>query len=815
MTLVKPSCRIVIFAITLTSVLAAAVLMPRAAHAADALIAAISVNGEPKGDYHVLRGADGGFLVKADDLSSLGFKAAAVPVVEIRGERYVSLLSLSGVVFSFDDKVLSLSIIAPPALLEKTVIDLTPGKRAAVLIPKETSAFFNYNVTYSHADPLGFQSLSAGSKAGVRSGDGLFLTDALYTKTPDSDHMVRLSSAFTYERRGELQLFTAGDMFASSGDLGSTINIGGFGVSKIYRMDPYFVRQPTFSLTGAAAFPSQAEIYLDGALVGRERVAPGEFELKNFYYYGGAHTVEVVMKDPFGNERRLVFPLYFTDTLLKRGLHEYSYNIGFLREQYGVQSNEYGRPAFSAFHRYGATDALSIGARAEGTDGMYNTGAQASFAIARGGIVTASLARSSGGGRSGSAAAFQHVYQKGRFSTNLFLREYSEGYVTLAQPALEPTRFEGGAGAGYATMTRGAFSIDYAALRKYTGQDRDVVSASYSRNLSKDTALTVTLRTTRETNTEYEFLVSFNYYPGKDTLASARYQRTADGNIETVQYQKNAPTGEGAGYRASLERTDTGAASATALAPFLQYNARYGVYTADLRLQQADGKTTESSVVSASGAIVYAGGVFGLTRPVSDSFGIVQVDGLRDVAVKVNNEEVGRTDASGRMIIPGLKSYFDNQVSLDPRNISMEYNLLEVKQDVSPALWSGSCIVFHASRMQAVTGRIFALTPAGRQPIEFAEIMLEARNGTLAVPVGKGGEFYFENTGQRAGGAGLPVAQGCRALAEKQRSDGAVVLPGRYPASVDYLGKTCSFAIVIPESDDVIIDIGGLECVPR
>jgi hypothetical protein len=72
----------------------------------------------------------------------------------------------------------------------------------------------------------------------MRSGDVLFLTDSLYTKTPEDSKWVRLMSNVTYERRGDLQWLVAGDTFASSGELGSTVNIGGLSFAKLYRLDP-------------------------------------------------------------------------------------------------------------------------------------------------------------------------------------------------------------------------------------------------------------------------------------------------------------------------------------------------------------------------------------------------------------------------------------------------------------------------------------------------------------------------------------------------------------------------------------------------
>jgi outer membrane usher protein len=51
-------------------------------------------------------------------------------------------------------------------------------------------------------------------------------------------------SNVTYDRRNEQQRIVVGDFIASSGDLGSSINLGGLSFSKIYAMNPYFIKNP-------------------------------------------------------------------------------------------------------------------------------------------------------------------------------------------------------------------------------------------------------------------------------------------------------------------------------------------------------------------------------------------------------------------------------------------------------------------------------------------------------------------------------------------------------------------------------------------
>lgn len=797
----------------LLTVLFAVLFTPVPARAADLIVVGVSVNGEPKGDAFAVRTDDGDFLLKIGDLAALGLPGARGTILTVQNEQYLSLRAVQGLTYSFNEKSLTLAITAQPTLLGKTVIDLTVQPKAPAAPPgREISAFLNYGVSYAGGSSDGFQAFSIADTFGVRQANLLFLTDSLYTKTPDIDRFVRLMSSVTYEQRGYLRWFVAGDQFASSGELGSSINVGGLGMSKIYRMDPYFIRQPTLDMTGTASFPSQAEIYLDGMLVDRKQIIPGEFELKDFNYYGGAHSVELRIRDPFGNIERFFYPSYFTDALLGKGLHEYNYAVGFLREQYGMTSNDYGKPALSVYHRYGVTDSLTLGGRAEATQGVWNAGALGAVLLPSAGVVSASIAGSGNSGQQGSAAGLTHTYQKMRFNTHLFLRHYSREYAAVSPVFTEKPHTEAGVGAGIAFPRYGTFSLNYAAADRYDGLSRKITSASYSRNLSRDSTLSVTLSSARGEQPGIEAFVMFNYYPGKNVQVSALYQHSRETDTEILEIQKNTPIGEGYGYRADLARSDSDTVSSTSFAPFFQYNAGFGTYSIDARMQQINGDGSGSYTATAAGALVYAGGLFGVTRPVNDTFGIIQVDRLPGVIVKVNNEEIGKTDSSGRLIIPTLKSYYQNQVSLDPADIPMDYRLSDVKADISPSPWGGACIAFEAERIQAVTGRLFAGAGTARKPLEFREVTLEAGKKEITFPTGRGGEFYFETV------IGVPeenVEPGfrkCRSFKRPEAPAKTVIKPGKYAAWTDYEGTRCAFEIFIPISGDVIIDVGEITC---
>ncbi len=777
----------------------------------------ISVNKEAKGDFFFERDTEGNLYIKVEDILTLKLQIAREGVVVlINGEKYAPLSALQDVSYTFDEKNLTVSILGKTTESKKTAVELYPlGTRPENLYyPREASAFFNYGLNYSYADPSGSKSYSFSNRIGARTGDLFFISDSLYTKTDTSQQFVRLQSSATYESRNDLQWLVVGDQFANSGTLGSTVNMGGIGFSKVYKLDPYFITQPVFDVRGVSNLPSEADIYIDGVLVSKKPIAPGQFDLTNIYSYAGSHKLDIVLKDAFGNEQRLSYPLYFGTQLLREGLQEYSYNVGFLRDQYGTESNDYGKPVFSAFHRYGVTNSFNIGAQAEGTDGLYNGGVSTAFTLPHIGVFIVSATASNADGLWGTAGSFQHSYQNGNFSTNLLFQGYSRDYATVAS-TLAMTKYAASFSLGFQLDRWGSISLGCSSSEIYDGLTTRGVSAGYSRQLSKTVGLFATLSTTHTGNTITNAVyMGLNFTFGNDIHGSTSYNKTGGTTTEMMQFQKDTPVGEGVGYHVYTNRTENGSSTSYGFNPGLQYNARYGTYTVDVVGQNTEhGQTTDTYNLSAAGSLVYAGGFFAASRPVNDSFGIVMVDKLPNATVMNNSQEIGATNSSGMMVVPNLNSYGQNQITLDTKNVPLNYSISGVNRMISPPIWSGSCVSFDTLKIQAVTGRVYAETGGKKVPLEYAEISMKVGDKEVTFPTGKGGEFYVENVLPASSSKSTDDNFSCSAIAERRKTGGSYIQPGTYPAWGESEGKKCKFSVAFPITEDVITDLGEVQCV--
>jgi outer membrane usher protein FimD/PapC len=742
----------------------------------------IVLNQEEKGEFFVNLTDDGDFQVRMDDLKKMGFAEIRGKVLVFEGEEFVSLRSMEGVKSIFNEKKLALELTVNPQLLEKRVITLRYPREAKVYYPKDTAAFLNYNLAYYAQDSFTYDSTVLTDQLGFRVEDFLFLSDSSYSQRKgEGGEFVRLMSNITYDRREDLRRIVVGDFFGSSGDLGSTLNMGGISFSKNYNINPYFIKYPEIGFSGLASLPSELEVYRDGVLIRRERISPGGFDLRDIPTYIGAGSAEVVLKDPFGREQRIQLPYYITDTLLKKGLHEYSYNLGFLREDFGVVSNRYNDFAFLGFHHYGISDSLTAGIGVEASRKVYNFGLSSTFSGPwQLGVINGSVAwsdsKEKGNGIGGSVS---YLYQGRNLSFNILFRSFTRDYSNISiETVQDRTKYEASVGAGYFSSTLGSFSLGFDAIKKYSGLVTRSLLANYSRKITNRSNVIANFKRDIE-NRISEFNISFNYYFNYGITAAAGYQRTDGNSSERIQVTKNLPLGEGFGGRAAFEANQVEPRNFNNYDLQLLYNAKYGQYGSEFMSTDH----AEAYSFYAAGGLTFVKDSLNFSRPIQDSFALAKVGDLKGVRVYLNNQEIGRTGNSGKVLIPSLGSYYENQISINDKDIPMEYTLSEVMKYVSPPLRSGSYVKFEATKIQAFTGTLKVKVDQEIKPLEYIEFKLMVEGKELLSPIGKGGELYLEN-----------------------------IKPGKYRGELRYLDRDYSFDIIIPKSDEIIVDLGEIIC---
>jgi outer membrane usher protein len=732
----------------------------------------MTINQVDKGEVLVvLRGQD--VLVGVRTLEELGVHAFTGTRESIGGQTFVSLASLAPrITFELDERALALRLSVQPELLDSVERNLASG-RPDIEFRRDSSAFANYAInlrganSYDVFTDLGFST------------HGAFLGT---TVSAVSDRpLTRGLTSATFDQRDDLRRIVVGDAFANSGVLGGGALLGGVTVSKEYSVDPYFVRYPTFSLSGAITTPSIAEVYVNGRLIGTEQLAPGQFALSQLPITTGRNDAHVVIRDAFGGVRELSASYYLTTTVLARGLHEYQYGLGVERAGFGVDSWSYGGPAFVARHRVGLTDSVTFGGRLEATSKLASGGPTVNVRTAVGEFEAAAAISGAKGadGGVGRAAAAGYTYSGHRFSAGGSARIMSSAYATTnVGPADDKTKLDSSAFLSVSTGPRGSLTLQFHNARMYLTPETTRTSLVSSTRLNSRTDMSLTASRERGSlGSTWEGFAGISIRVGTKTLASVSAERIDGSSQAVTEFQRWLPVGTGWGYRFHAENGDRNFASGN-----VAYQGPYGRYEA--RRDITDG--IASTTVSVNGGLVAMNGGVYATRPIQDGYALIRVPDVSGVRAYVSNQEVGRTNKDGNLLVPNLLSYYGNILNISDQDVPLEHSVAAVRKTVAPPYRGGALVVFPVQRVQSAQGLIELAIDGETIAPAFGQLTVAAASGSVDSPIGERGEFYLEN-----------------------------LAPGLHEASVQYGDTSCVFTLTMPNSTAPSVALGTLRCEVR
>lgn len=783
-------------------------LAPVPSHSDEAIIISIILNQEQKGDFFVILRDDGDFLLRPDDLTAIGIRQLPDDRVYVGNEPLVSIREMVGIDYRLDEATLTLELTSRPELLAITSIDLAPIRQPGVIYSHDNSIFLNYGIDYTAGGKdWDFKELSISNELGVRYKEFLLLTDSLYTETSDEANIVRLNTRLVRDQENTLDRITIGDFFATSGDLGYQAHLGGISFSRDYDIDPYFINYPLFDFNGLLPLPSTVELFVDNRLIRSERLSPGEFELRNLQNVNGAQDIEVVIRDALGREQRIHTPFYFTDKLLRQGMHEFSYNLGLRRKNFGVESADYADLAALFFHRYGFSDHFNLGLRGEAREDLINLGAESLFLLSNYGLVRLAAAGSQASDDKGFTTLFSYDYQNRTFRARVATQLFTEDYRTLNEVVSESRAKHYVQGTvSYYSTDYGSFALDYLQTKRFDASRNETLAFTWSRRVFADTHLYVTLLQGKDIETYREASINLTWQFGRDHSATTSYHHTRAAEIQTAEVRKTVPSGAGTGWNVYGERTEQDDEETRQFGTSIQHNACHATLRGEYDRTERKSDETENVRLTLAGAVISLGGTTAFTRPVTDSFALVNVGRVEGVRVYRSNQLEGSTDANGDIIITDLTSYYDNHVAIEDQDVPLDNLMPQVQTFVSPPLRGGVCINFPLSRYRAFSGTlVWEETASGdRYPLELADISLEGYGTSISFQTDSRGSFYFDNEQAASDFASL---QGC---STRNQPATDLLPPGSYRANIRMGEEVFSSNLTIPEVNEPYHEMGEI-----
>ena len=718
----------------------------------------------------VLRARDGRIAVPVDSLDRWRLRRPAGPPRFHAGAQYYALDAIPGVTYAFDAVKQRLAITAPARAFTDTQF-VNAQLQYPAPTPSQLGGFLNYNLFASRAS--GESQYAGQFEAGVFSAYGVLVAGLLAQDNAGAKNTLRLDTTWTTDFPQRLSTLRIGDAINVPGAWGRAVRFGGVQYSTNFATQPGYITFPSLATNGQAALPSTVDVFVNNALVAQRAVPPGPFSITNIPTVNGSGNVQLVVRDLFGREQVISQPFYASVVLLKSGLEDFSYEAGFERNNFGIESNDYGHAIATATYRRGLTDQLTGEIRGEASRDLAVAGIAAAYLIADIGVLSANATASGGGGGSGGLGGLAFQRQTGRLSVFAQGQWSSASFRQIGATPDNPVPLrQWSTSVGYQFDRYGTAAVTYVAQDFRAKDNVHVLSAGYSVGLGPWAFLSLTVAKTFGVHGDVALGATITVPLSDRTIAAASYngvRNSSQGNSSDTSFtlQRNLPAGEGYGYRIVAHTNDEVTASGT-------WQNNIGTYTLDASRFQG----SNAARVSVAGGIGYVGGHPFLSREITDSFGVVRVADYPDVAVLQDNQPVGRTDANGYAVLPQLRAYDINRVSIDQQGLPLDATLDSLKMEAVPYFRSGLLFDFPVRRSHGATLRI-RLDDGAPMP---SGAILRLAGGDAEFPVGLEGEAYL---------TGLEEHNHLHA---------------------SWKGKSCEFDVEFPRTADPLPDLGTFAC---
>lgn len=634
-------------------------------------------------------GPGGGLLIEPAELAELGIVSDPAA---LRGG-LIDLDRLPGLRYRYDRAAQVLRIDAATERLVLRVIEGRLGAAGGTVSEPVGGRGAVLNYTLFASGDADFDIAASGAFDGRVFGPlGVFRQSGLARIDRHGfAEAIRLDSSYSYSDQKRMLTYSAGDLI--SGGLAWTrpVRLGGVQVSRNFLLRPDLVTMPIPAFAGSAAVPSTVEVYANGVQLYNGAVPPGPFTISNLPVVSGAGTARVVVTDSLGRRSESNVPFFASSALLRKGLTDFSVEAGFPRRSFGVESFDYASsPAVSASLRHGVSDRLTLESHAEATTGLVNGGAGLVMPIATTGLLSVAAAGSTGE-HTGMLANADIDLRFGKLGLRLRSQRSFGDYADIASATATVS--------GAAPMR----AIDQASLSFPVGTDRSRATVSLTRTVpvSGDTSMLVGLSYGRRIMGDVSLLlVGYHALAGKaGTGMFVGFSRSFAGGLSATASLRDSRTGTGAAIDVSGSPRESPLSWRAAAASDGNWLAagrlRTSFATLDASLR-GDSRGGAVAGIEANGTIAAAGGGVFFANRIDDAFAVVDV-GAPGVTVYFENRPIGRTDQRGRLLVPGLRSYETNTISINPDDLPADLMVGRTKVAIRPADRAGVSVDLKAA----------------------------------------------------------------------------------------------------------------------
>jgi outer membrane usher protein len=647
-------------------------------------------------------------LVTAADLKTWRLVIPGEPTLRRNGTDLYDLRALAGARISIDEITQTVDLQLSHEAFE-TSVGAARGIERPPVFPSVFGTFMNYDIVMQQ-DRDGTR-LSGLFDATASADWGTLGTNLLAGQSGfggGGNGAVRLDSSYVRDDPDRLRRLTVGDSITQSAPWSTPIRFGGVQFGTRFGLQPGYITYPLPTLRGGSAIPSSVEVYIDNVMRYQQPIPAGPFAINNVPVLSGAGEMRFTVTDALGVRRSVTTPYYVSANLLRSGLSDYSIEAGWTRLRYGERSFDYGDPFVSGSWRRGLTDRLTVDLRAEAAAHSRTAGAGLTWIWGSIGEFSLHGAASGGQRPDNSAAVPASVPMldgSGRLVRASYTRSSKDWNFSVMRQVASRNFTQIGWQDDFAHINRqtqvfagrslgpryGSVGASYTQLGYSTGDRIVVTSANWSIGIGATSSLSTYIARTRQNSGQSTTSVglTFSMVLDANRSASVSMQRS-DNQRPSVQAEfVQLPPGDlGLGYRVRASRGDTERAEAG-----VEWRTRWGIVSADAAAVRGETATR----LRASGSVGLADGMLFTSRSSNEAFALVTVEGSPGITIYRENQPWAVTNDSGRAIVPGLRAYGTNYLSIDAGDLPIEATLRRDSMQVVPRYRSIADVRFDLS----------------------------------------------------------------------------------------------------------------------
>lgn len=625
-----------------------------------------------------------------------------------------------------------------------------------------------YNINGYHSESHGhnFDSLFGNLTAGLNIGGWYFRHNGSYTKT--NSNSGRYDSINTYLQRDLAEIKTRLLLGQSNttGELFDTLPYNGIQFATNDEMLPDSLQGYAPEIRGIANSNARVVVRQGNQVLYETTVSPGEFLINDLYPTGYGGNLEVTIYEADGSEQRFVVPYAVLTQLLRPGSSRYTLTVGELWED--TLSD---KPAFSQLtYQRGLTNALTGYVGGQFNPHYYAVQVGTALGTQLGSFsvdVTQSQTDLGGLGDNGAdnspsgktlrGQSYQIRYSKvfSETKSNISLAAYrfsTDSYMSFTTAMQAREILKNGFSSDYLSRAKNRVTLTYGqglpegwgqlymsgTIQNYWHKDGtdEQYQVGYNNTYNRWTwGISVSRTLSSEAKQQTNYLLSVSRPLGRDyqmhmpQLSSALAHDSNGRTSEQVTISGIVGDESQYSYAATFANANQGAGATGTLSG--NYRSAVSSFSASL----SENKDYSSASAGMSGTVVAHSGGVTLTPYTSNTFALVEAKGAE--GAKVSSYPGVKIDFNGYALVPYLNPYKMNEVSIDPKEISDNIELMSSTQKVAP--YSGAVVKMNYGTKKGIP--ILINGTYNGHTLPFGANVLDSQDDVVGV-VGQGGQVY-------------------------------------------------------------------------